>query len=155
MRKIGNENLGEYVKRVIKEKDLKLRDVERRSGGQITNGYISGIINGKITNLSVEKLLALAKGLDVDEHEIFSAAIGEARKSISELSSKAAPDAQWLVDIMQEIIVNPELADIVHDLVNLSRDELAMVMKVARSLSERVNDSEGGKEKKVRSKKRA
>ena len=155
MRKIGNENLGEYVKRVIKEKDLKLRDVERRSGGQITNGYISGIINGKITNLSVEKLLALAKGLDVDEHEIFGAAIGEVRKSISELSSKAIPDAQWLVDIMQQIVVNPELADIVHDLVNLSRDELGMVMKVARSLSERVNDSEGGKEKKVRSKKRA
>jgi transcriptional regulator with XRE-family HTH domain len=155
MRKIGRENLGEYVRRVIKEKDLKLRDVERRSDGQITNGYISGIINGKITNLSIEKLLALATGLEVDAHEIFGAAIGEARQSVTEISGTAIPDAQWLVDIMQEIVASPELTDLVHDLVNLSRDELAMVMKVARSLSERTHHSQVDKEKRVRSKKRA
>ena len=155
MRKIGTENLGEFVRRVIKEKDLKLRDVERRSGGQITNGYISGIINGKITNLSVDKLKALAVGLEVDAHEIFAAAIGEPRRKVSEISSAAISDAQWLVDLMQEIVASPELTDLVHDLVSLSRDELAIVMKATRSLSERVRNSHVEREKRVRSKKRA
>ena len=60
MNKIGRETLSEYIKRVVKQKDLKLRDIERNSDGKITNGYISGIVNGKITNLSVDKLRALA-----------------------------------------------------------------------------------------------
>ena len=155
MRKIGRENLGEYVRRVIKDKDLKLRDVERRSGGQITNGYISGIINGKITNLSIDKLKALASGLEVDAHEIFAAAIGEPRRRVSEFSSANVSDAQWLLDIMQEIVASPDLTDLVHDLVSLSRDELAIVMKATRSLSERVRHSQSDREKRIRYKRRA
>lgn len=155
MRKIGRENLGEFVRRVIKEKDLKLRDVERKSSGQITNGYISGIINGKITNLSIDKLKALALGLEIDAHEIFAAAIGEPRRRTNEFSSANAADAKWLLDIMQEIVASPELTDLVHDLVSLSRDELAIVIKVAKSLSERVRHSHGEREKRIRSKKRA
>jgi transcriptional regulator with XRE-family HTH domain len=155
MRKIGRETLSEYVRRIIKEKDLKLRDVERRSGGQITNGYISGIMNGKITNLSVDKLKALATGLEADAHEIFAAAIGEPRRKIAELSSPAITNAQWLVDIMQEIVASQELMDVVQDLVNLSRDELAIVSRATRSLNERANQAQGDRDKRMRNKKRA
>jgi transcriptional regulator with XRE-family HTH domain len=155
MRKIGRETLSEYVRRIIKEKDLKLRDVERRSGGQITNGYISGIMNGKITNLSVDKLKALATGLEADAHEIFAAAIGEPRRKISELSAPAISNAQWLVDIMQEIVASPELTNLVHDLVNLTRDELTIVVKATRSLSERDHHAQSDSDKRIRNKKRA
>ena len=36
MRRLGKEKLADYVGRVIKQKQLKLRDVERRAGGKIT-----------------------------------------------------------------------------------------------------------------------
>src|SRR5689334_20949278 len=103
MRRLGKEQLADYVSRVMKQKQLKLRDVERRSGGDITNGYISGIINGRISNVSLEKLKALAKGLEVDVYELFSAAMDEPRQLADAVSSYAQPDVLWLLGIMQEI----------------------------------------------------
>ena len=68
MRRLGKEKLADYVRRAMKQKQLKLREVEKRSGGDITNGYISGIITGRISNVSVSKLQALAKGVhEVDD----------------------------------------------------------------------------------------
>ncbi len=147
--------MSEYVKRVVKQKDLKLRDIERNSEGKITNGYISGIVNGKITNLSVDKLMALALGLDVDAHDVFAAATGELRHKIRSLSDKSVPNAQWLIEIIQEILASPELTNLIDELVHLSRKERAMVMKVVQSLIDRERLSNGTKEKKVHSKKRA
>jgi transcriptional regulator with XRE-family HTH domain len=155
MHKIGRESLSEYVKRVVKQKDLKLRDIERNSEGKITNGYISGIVNGKITNLSVDKLKALALGLDVDAHDVFAAAIGEVRHKIRSLSNKSAPNAQWLIEIMQEVLASPELTNLIDELVHLSRKERAMVMKVVQSLIDRERQSQVVKEKRVHNKKRA
>lgn len=155
MHKIGRENLSEYIKRVVKQKDLKLRDIERNSEGKITNGYISGIVNGKITNLSVDKLKALALGLDVDAHDVFAAAIGEVRHKIRSLSNKSAPNAQWLIEVMQEVLASPELTNLVDELVHLSRKERAMVMKVVQSLIDRERHSQVVKEKRVHNKKRA
>lgn len=155
MNKIGRETLSEYIKRVVKQKDLKLRDIERNSEGKITNGYISGIVNGKITNLSVDKLRALALGLDVDAHDVFAAALGEVRNKIKSLSNKSAPNAQWLIEVMQEILASPELTNLVDELVHLSRKERAMVMKVVQSLIDRERHAHGTKEKRVHSKKRA
>ena len=155
MNKIGRETLSEYIKRVVKQKDLKLRDIERNSEGKITNGYISGIVNGKITNLSVDKLRALALGLDVDAHDVFAAALGEVRHKLRSLSNKSAPNAQWLIEVMQEILASPELTNLVDELVHLSRKERAMVMKVVQSLIDRERQGHGAKEKRVNSKKRA
>lgn len=155
MNKIGRETLSEYIKRVVKQKDLKLRDIERNSEGKITNGYISGIVNGKITNLSVDKLRALALGLDVDAHDVFAAALGEVRHKIRSLSNKSTPNAQWLIEVMQEILASPELTNLVDELVHLSRKERAMVMKVVQSLIDRERHAQGTKEKRVHSKKRA
>lgn len=155
MNKIGRENLSEYIKRVVKQKDLKLRDIERNSEGMITNGYISGIVNGKITNLSVDKLRALALGLDVDAHDVFAAAIGEVRHKVRSLSNKSAPNGQWLIEVMQEVLASPELTNLVDELVHLSRKERAMVMKVVQSLIDKERHPQGTKEKKVHSKKRA
>ena len=155
MNKTGSENLSEYIKRVVKQKDLKLRDIERKSNGKITNGYISGIVNGKITNLSVDKLKALALGLDVDAHDIFAAALGEERYRFRSISNKTAPNAQWLIEVMQEILASPELTNLVDELVHLSRKERAMVMKVVQSLIDRERQTLATKEKRAHSKKRA
>lgn len=72
------ESLGRYVRRVLKEKGLAYADVEARSGGAISDSYIGNIVTGGVGSVTVGKLKALARGLDVSEDEIFSVARGAA-----------------------------------------------------------------------------
>jgi|SRR5581483_1741053 len=134
MRRLGKEKLGEYVSRVIKQKQLKLRDVERRAGGEITNGYVSGIINNRIKNVSLEKLKALAHGLEVDVHELFKAAMDEPRPLADEVSSYSQPDVLWLLGMMREIATTPELLKILHELVQMAPQDREMVIRVVESI---------------------
>jgi transcriptional regulator with XRE-family HTH domain len=73
------ETFGKYVSRVMEEKNLTALDVEARAseaGHKITDTYVTNIIRGVNRNLSVEKLQALAVGLDIDAVELFKVAIG-------------------------------------------------------------------------------
>ena len=134
MRRLGKEKLADYVRRTMKQKQLRLRDVERRSGGEITNGYISGIINSRIKNISLDKLKALAKGLEVDVYELFSAAMDEPRQLAEQVSSYAQPDVLWLLGLMQEIATTPELLKILHELVQMPPKDREIVMRVIESI---------------------
>src|ERR1044071_1375520 len=71
------ESLAEFVRRVRNEKRLSLNDVQRQSGNKIANSYVSRIENGIVTNVTPEKLKALAKGLQVSEEEIFAVVRGK------------------------------------------------------------------------------
>ena len=119
MRRLGGEKLADYVGRVVRQKQLILKEIESRSGNQITSGYLSGIINNKIRNVSLPKLKALAKGLGVDVYELIAAAMDEPRQPDDEVSFYAQPDVSWLLGIMQEIATTPELLKILHGLVQL------------------------------------
>lgn len=66
------ETLADYVRRVRNEKDLTLHDIQRRSGNEITNSYVSRIENGYVTNVTPDKLQALAKGLGVPADDLFA-----------------------------------------------------------------------------------
>lgn len=70
------ETFAEYVKRVRTEGQLSLEDVERQSGGQISDAYVSRIENGYILNVSPKKLKALAKGLHRTYDEVRAKADG-------------------------------------------------------------------------------
>lgn len=70
------ESLGEYVRRILKEKNLSLSDVEQRANGRISDSYICNISSGNIGSLTVTKLKALARGLGVPEDELFAVARG-------------------------------------------------------------------------------
>ena len=135
MRRLGKEELADYVSRVIKQKQLKLRDVERRAGGEITNGYVSGIINNRIKNISLEKLKALARGLEVDVYELFKAAMDEPRQLADEVSSYAQPDVLWLLGMMREVAATPELLKILHELVQMVPQDREMVVRVIESIA--------------------
>ena len=135
MRRLGKENLADYVRRVVNQKHLKLRDVERTSGGKITNGYISGIVNGKVSNVTLDKLKALAVGLNVDAYELFSAAMDEPRELAEEVASYARPDVIWLLEMMQEIAASPELLKILHELVQMPAKDRQIVVKVIESIT--------------------
>jgi hypothetical protein len=50
------ESLSEYVQRIMKKKNLKVPDVARRSNGGIGETYLTSIVKGEATNLTVEKI---------------------------------------------------------------------------------------------------
>jgi transcriptional regulator with XRE-family HTH domain len=71
------ERLDLFVRRVMREKNLSIADVERRAGGEISDSYVHGIMSGKVKgSQTVTKLKALATGLGVSEDEIFAVARG-------------------------------------------------------------------------------
>ena len=134
MQRLGKEKLSDFVRRVVKRKQLRLRDVERRAGGEITNGYISGIINGRINNVSLGKLKALAKGLEVDVHELFSAAMDEPRQAVDITPAYAQPDMHLLLSLMQEVIANPDMMKLLHELVQMTPRDRQIVAKVSETI---------------------
>jgi transcriptional regulator with XRE-family HTH domain len=71
------ENLGDYLRRVINEKNLTYRQVAERSGGRISHAAISDIISGKTKEIKSSTISALAKGLGVSEEEIFAVIRGK------------------------------------------------------------------------------
>ena len=71
--------LGDFVRRTRNEKDLSCNDVSRQSvgfGKRISAGYVSRIENNLIKNPSADRLMALARGLDVPAEELFARAFG-------------------------------------------------------------------------------
>jgi transcriptional regulator with XRE-family HTH domain len=73
---MGRETLADYVRRVRHEKSLSLGDVKRASGNQIASSHVSRIENGDTRNITVDKLVALARGLDTPADEVFAVARG-------------------------------------------------------------------------------
>lgn len=73
------ESLGDYLLRICNEQNISFREVVRRAerkGYDITHGYISRIVSGAAQNISVDKLQALAAGLNRPEEEVFAVARG-------------------------------------------------------------------------------
>ena len=71
--------LSEYVRQVMSEENISQRHlVERaeRRGFKITQSYISQIISGAASNVTIEKLQALAAALNRPEEELFDIARG-------------------------------------------------------------------------------
>jgi transcriptional regulator with XRE-family HTH domain len=70
------ESLPDYVARIMKDKGLKPADVEKQSRRLISDSYVQAFISGASANPSIEKLQALARGLGVNEDELFDVARG-------------------------------------------------------------------------------
>jgi transcriptional regulator with XRE-family HTH domain len=70
------ESLADYVRRIRNDKNLSLADVSRRAGFEIKRSHISRIENGEVKNVGVEKLKALARGLEVHFSEVLGVASG-------------------------------------------------------------------------------
>lgn len=70
------DKLRQYLKEVMKQQDLSVAEIERRSSGTIKDSYIFDILSGKTKYISVEKLQALALGLQMDSVELFKITTG-------------------------------------------------------------------------------
>src|SRR5437870_12481768 len=130
-----SQNLRDYVRRVTKLKGLTNRDVQRLSGGKITDSYVASIKIGRAHNLSAEKLAALAKGLGVDPDELVHVAGGAPESSIESQKNKPA-DLALVLEIMQEAVLVPELPEILNEFLCLSSDERETFLKYFKRLNE-------------------
>src|SRR5258705_13704207 len=100
----AKHELGEYVKRVMKLKGLTQKDVQRLSGGKITDGYVASITTGRARNLSVDKIAALAEGLGVDTDELFHIACGSAPE-LDETRKNVPPiDPLMILETVQKAV---------------------------------------------------
>lgn len=133
MSKTNKQGLSRYVERVMNEKHLSRRDVKLRSGGEITDSYVSGIISGSAGNLSVGKLKALARGLRVREMELIRVAFG--------LSEEPAPHRiedqshnLLLLDITKKTVMSNDVAEIVQEVIKLSAGDRAILLQYVKRL---------------------
>jgi transcriptional regulator with XRE-family HTH domain len=99
------ETLAQYIKRIMRQKELTIRDVELRCNKKLTHSYIARITNGKVKNPTLATMISLAKGLDEDLYEIFRAASGQLpRQTI---------DPLLLLEVIQKVFLHPELLEVV------------------------------------------
>jgi transcriptional regulator with XRE-family HTH domain len=89
--------LGDFVREVrVLVLGISLKEVERRSHGQITASYVSLIENGRIQSPGVKKLRALAFALHLPDEEVFAIARGQSL-------SQPDADAKRLVTAYQNL----------------------------------------------------
>jgi transcriptional regulator with XRE-family HTH domain len=109
------ETLAEYLDRVMRQKQLTPKELAKRCG--LAEGYISRLRNGTANNLTVETILKLAKGLDVNPHEIFAVASG------APVSETPQIDPRLLLDQMLKLINDANGLEALQRLLTFSPDE--------------------------------
>lgn len=131
---MSKETLSQYVQFVIKQKGLNLRDIERNSGKEISNSYLSKIINQKVRSLTAEKIVALAKGLDVNPHNVFTAVCGQQPDSGGQ---QVSLDALLLIDMMQKITMDSQLMEALQEWVQMRPKEKTVMLETLKFLNDR------------------
>jgi transcriptional regulator with XRE-family HTH domain len=145
MIKADRGDLSRYVRRVIKQKGLTQRDVELRSKGKITDGYVADILRGAAKNPSVEKIKALARGLDVNLYELFDVACGPSEQTATERGSVALSPVVPFLEMMLEVADDPELIKLVEELIQLYPEERAVLLQSAEGFNKLKQKPQGRK----------
>jgi transcriptional regulator with XRE-family HTH domain len=120
----------------MSEKNLSRSDVKLRSGGEITDSYVSAIISGTATNLSVGKLKALARGLRVSERKMVDVAFGYSDEPEPDRSSDQSHNLV-LLDIRRKSVISSDVAEIAREVQKLQPAERAIVLRYVKRLSAR------------------
>jgi transcriptional regulator with XRE-family HTH domain len=134
-----DETLGEYVKRMTRQKGISLRELERRSDGRVTGSHLSKIIKGVSKNVTIETILGLAMGLEVDPHEVFSIASGCKAKESNKM------DPLVLADAVKRMADNPALVEVVRAWSKMNVKD----QKTMRDSLQAINDRDREKNKKI------
>lgn len=128
----ATKDLSEYVRQVMKLKGLTQKDVQRMSGGRITDGYVASITTGRAKNLSVDKLKALADGLGVDADALFRVACG--RLEGLEVSGSGGPDVLMILETVQKAVMSPDVTEILEEVVRMRTEERSALLKSIKRL---------------------
>lgn len=125
-------SLADFVRRVMKLKGLTQKDVQRLSGGRITDGYIASISSGRASNLSVEKIKALADGIGVDLDTLFHVACGVPG---DKLTKTYTGDALMILEIVQKAVTSPDVSEILNEAERMSPDQRSLLLKSLKRAS--------------------
>ena len=136
MGKFVKENLSQLVRRVVTKKNLKLRDVQDKSGGKIDESYVSRIMTGNASNITLDKLVALAKGIGEDAHTLFAAYLGHFSRSTS-VQDVFELDIAEFGSLIQKLSVNPDLIEIIQEIADLHEEERKAIRSYVQYLSKR------------------
>lgn len=145
MEESGKRVLSHYVKAVMKQKGLTQRDVEVRSGGKITDGYVAGILNGTAKNPSAEKIKALARGLGVDAHELFDVVCGPFEETGGEQQNVGRLQIVSFLEMMREIVENPDLMKLLEEAIKLWPEERSIIFQSMEAFNQRKRKATRGK----------
>lgn len=114
------ETLAEYLDRLMRQNHLTAKELAKRCG--LADGYISRVRKGSSGNLTVGTIMKLATALNVNPHEIFSAASGVA-------ASEASPiDPHLLLDQMQKLITDTNGLELLRQLLSCSPEERKLLL---------------------------
>jgi transcriptional regulator with XRE-family HTH domain len=135
--KYVKENLTQLVRRVIRQKNLTLRQVQEKAGGRIDESYVSRIMSGNTKNISLDKLIALAHGIEQDPHALFTAYYGCPPASKQQPQEVFELNVPEFISLMQKVSVNPELIEIIKEALELQPEECAAAIRYVSYLNER------------------
>jgi transcriptional regulator with XRE-family HTH domain len=143
-----HETFGDYVWRMMKQKGLKAVDVERNSGGKIDRSHVSKFISGAETNPSAKAMMALAKGLKVDPHEVFTAVTGCPPAE----NQSNTPDVLEILSLIERAASDAELMGVLRGLMHLPKEGLAAFTRTLSFCSQQAQPvrPHGKREKKKR-----
>lgn len=109
-----NESLADYTRRIMDEKNLTFREVERLSDGKILAASVNKLINGHIEDVRVSSLVALARGLGVppylllqkhlQDETLYEDASKERFASMFHKYNQLSPEEQASLDNLLEVI---------------------------------------------------
>jgi transcriptional regulator with XRE-family HTH domain len=115
----SKETLASFVRRIRRDRGYSTRTVAVRSGHGISDGYVSRIESGYVTNPSPKIIRALAKGLGIEEDAIFSVIRGQLPKTdelddfygsalyeLYQRRKRASPEDQRLIDEYIEMVLD-------------------------------------------------
>lgn len=144
---MSGETFSEYVRRVMKQKDLKAVDVERNSGGKIDRSHVSKMLTGVEKNPSAQTMIALATGLKVDPHEVFTAVTGCTPGG----GKSQELNVLELLALVERVAADPELLEALRGMVRLPEPGRTAFLNMLRL---RAEEEPAARAKKPGSKKR-
>ena len=97
--------LADFIRSTRNEKRLSLSDVERQSGGQISDSYVWRIENGRNKNATPKMLRALARGLQVSEDVLFAVARGQSLREPSAVEAQLLALFRQLAEAWQDEVM--------------------------------------------------
>lgn len=128
------ETIGEYLTRVMRQKNLDPVDVARLCG--LTDSYIGRLRKMASANLTVDTIKKLAMALDVNPHELFTVASGVP-------AGEAAPvSATQLLDLFGKVVGEPTGVEVLQQVFAIPAGQREAVMDYLRHIQSSEADSE-------------
>ena len=123
------ETLGQYLERILHQRKLTPKQAAKKCG--ITDSYLGRIIKGKGGKHSLEIILALADGLELNPHEVFSVATGRP------LQKDRLVDPLFIIDLIQRMLTEPRGLEVLEQWVRLSKQDKERLIEFIGFLNQR------------------